>query len=213
MSNEPPPAKTQPDNGKATEQNKPCQPASQRAFARSDPGCGPEAAGGRGLQALTIEVSWRQAGVGKQTIYRWWKCRAELVLEAYANHTSSKIPVPDRGSLRADLEAFLTAGCKRLTDISGPIMRGLIADAVLDDEFREVLLAAFLHKRQEAFQALLQRGVERGELSAEADLDIVCDVVFGAVWHRLLLESRADSTHATRRLAALVIAAYRPPPA
>ena len=96
----------------------------------------------------------RQAGVGKQTIYRWWKCRAELVLEAYANHTSSKIPLPDKGSLRADLEAFLTAGCKRLTDISGPIMRGLMADAVHDDEFREVLMSAFLRKRQEALQSI-----------------------------------------------------------
>ena len=152
----------------------------------------------------------REAGVGKQTIYRWWKCRAELVLETYANHTSSKIPLPDKGSLRADLEAFLTAGCKRLTDISGPIMRGLMADAVLDDEFREVLLDAFLRKRKEVFVTLLQRGVVRHELSAEADLDVICDVVFGAVWHRLLLkEGRLDARFA-RQLAALVMGAHRP---
>jgi len=43
----------------------------------------------------SIEGVARQAGVGKQTIYRWWKCRAELVLEAYANHAASKIMMAD----------------------------------------------------------------------------------------------------------------------
>ena len=204
--------KTRPDNGKASDNGKPCRgrPRSEGSHEAildavlkllEDEGYG----------ALTIEGVAREAGVGKQTtIYRWWKCRAELVLEAYANHTSSKIPLPDKGSLRADLEAFLTAGCKRLTDISGPIMRGLMADAVLDDEFREVLLDAFLRKRKEVFVTLLERGVERGELSAEADQNMICDVVFGAVWHRLLLkEGRLDGRFA-RQLAAVVMTAYRP---
>ena len=203
--------KTQPDNGKAVDNGKPCRgrPRSELSHEAildavlkllEDEGYG----------ALTIEGVARQAGVGKQTIYRWWKCRAELVLEAYANHTSSKIPLPDKGSLRADLEAFLTAGCKRLTDISGPIMRGLMADAVLDDEFREVLLSAFLRKRQDAFKALLERGVARGELSAEADLDLICDLVFGPIWHRLLLKQGRLDARFARQLAAVVLAAYRP---
>jgi AcrR family transcriptional regulator len=160
-----------------------------------------------GYGALTIEGVARQAGVGKQTIYRWWKCRAELVLEAYANHAASKIPIPDKGSVRADLETFVTAACKRLTDISGPIMRGLMADAVLDDEFREVLLNAFIRKRQDAFKTLLARGVERGELRADADLDFTCDLIFGAVWHRLLLKQGKLDARFARQLANAAIAA------
>ncbi len=203
--------KTRPDNGKAPENGKPCRgrPRSELSHEAildavlkllEDEGYG----------ALTIEGVARQAGVGKQTIYRWWKCRAELVLEAYANHTSSKIPLPDKGSLRADLEAFLTAGCKRLTDISGPIMRGLMADAVLDEEFREVLLSAFLRKRQDAFKALLERGVARAELSADVDLDLACDLVFGPIWHRLLLKQGRLDARFARQLAAVVMAAHRP---
>jgi AcrR family transcriptional regulator len=163
-----------------------------------------------GYGALTIEGVARQAGVGKQTIYRWWKCRAELALEAYANHAASKIPIPDKGSVRADLETFLTAACKRLTDISGPIMRGLMADAVLDDEFREVLLNAFIRKRQEAFKTLLARGVQRGELRADTDLDFTCDLVFGAVWQRLLLKQGKLDARLARQLANAVIAANSP---
>jgi AcrR family transcriptional regulator len=203
--------KAQPDNGKSAGQSKPCRgrPRSEHSHeAILDAVL--RLLEEEGYGALTIEGVARQAGVGKQTIYRWWKCRAELVLEAYANHTSSKIPVSDKGSLRADLEAFLIAGCKRLTDISGPIMRGLMADAVLDDEFREVLLDAFINKRKVAFKGLLARGVQRGELSGEADLNVVCDVVFGAIWHRLLLKQGRLDARFARQLAALVMSAHRP---
>jgi len=163
-----------------------------------------------GYGALTIEGVARQAGVGKQTIYRWWKCKAELVLEAYANHAASKIPVPDKGNLRADLEAFLTAGFKRLTDTSGPIMRGLMADAVLDEEFRELLLSAFIAKRRQAVREVLERGVARGELDARADLEVACDLIFGAMWYRLLLKHAKLDARFARQLAQTTIAAFAP---
>jgi AcrR family transcriptional regulator len=157
-----------------------------------------------GYGALTIEGVARQAGVGKQTIYRWWKCKAELVLEAYANHAASKIPVPDRGTVRGDLEAFLGAGFKRLTDISGPIMRGLMADAVHDEEFREVLMTAFLGKRRDALKEILQRGVARGELEPGADLDLACDLILGPMWYRLLLQHGKLDARFARQLAGAV---------
>jgi AcrR family transcriptional regulator len=159
-----------------------------------------------GYGALTIEGVARQAGVGKQTIYRWWKCKAELVLEAYANHAASKIPVPDRGSVRADLEGFLTMGFKRLTDISGPIMRGLMADAVHDEEFREVLMHAFLGKRRDAMREMLQRGVARGEVDPGADLDFACDLIFGPMWYRLLLQHGKLDARFARQLTSAVLA-------
>jgi AcrR family transcriptional regulator len=143
--------------------------------------------------------------VGKQTIYRWWKCKAELVLEAYANHAASKIPVPDRGTVRGDLEAFLGAGFKRLTDISGPIMRGLMTDAVHDEEFREVLVSAFLGKRRDALKAILQRGVVRGELERGADLDLASDLILGAMWYRLLLQHAKLDVKFARQLASAVL--------
>ncbi len=163
-----------------------------------------------GYQAITIEGVARQAGVGKQTIYRWWKCKAALVLEAYANHSASKVPIPDKGSLKADLEAFLSAGFKRLTDISGPIMRGLIADAVHDDEFRQVLLTAFVAKRQDALKGLLARGIERGELTRGADLDLICELVFGPTWQRLLLQNGKLDARFARQLTSAVLAAFGP---
>ena len=162
-----------------------------------------------GYDALTIEGVARHAGVGKQTIYRWWKCKAELVLEAYANHSASKVPVPDRGSLRGDLEAFLTAGFKRLTDISAPIMRGLMADAVHDDEFRAVLLSAFIAKRGDALKQIFERGMARGEVAAATDLDFACELILGPMWYRLLLQHARLDARFARQLTASVMAAVK----
>ena len=159
-----------------------------------------------GYGALTIEGVARQAGVGKQTIYRWWKCKAELVLEAYANHAASKAPVPDKGSLRADLEAFLSVGFKRLTDISGPIMRGLMADAVHDEEFREVLVCAFIAKRYDALKQIFQRGLDRGEVSTTADLVLACELILGPMWYRLLLQHGRLDPRFARQLTSAVLA-------
>jgi AcrR family transcriptional regulator len=141
-----------------------------------------------GYSALTIEGVARQAGVGKQTIYRWWKSKPELVLEAYANHSASKLPMPDKGDVTADLEAFFCGAFKRLNDISGPTMRGLMADAVYDPEFLEILREVLIAKRRDAVLQVLERGIARGEVRADADLGVMTDMLLGAVWYRLLVQ-------------------------
>jgi AcrR family transcriptional regulator len=147
---------------------------------------------GEGYRALTIENVARQAGVGKQTIYRWWKSKPELVLEAYANHSASKLPMPDKGSLRADLEWFFCSAFKRLTDISGPTMRGLMADAVYDPEFLEILRECSSPSAVRLCSGP-ERGRARGELKPDADLDVVIDLLFGALWYRLLCSTPSST--------------------
>ena len=150
-----------------------------------------------GYGALTIESVARHAGVGKQTIYRWWKSKAEMVMEAYANHSASKLPMPDKGDITADLESFFCGAFKRLNDISGPAMRGLMADAVYDDEFLEILRDVLIAKRRDALLQVLERGIARGQLRADADLVVMTDLLLGAVWYRLLIQhAKLDSRFA-----------------
>src|ERR1700722_14755802 len=62
-----------------------------------------------GYAGLTIEGIAARAGVGKQTIYRWWGTKADVLLEAGAVKADVQIPTDDRGSYAADLHAFLEA--------------------------------------------------------------------------------------------------------
>jgi len=162
-----------------------------------------------GYGAVTIEGVAKHAGVGKQTIYRWWKSKAELILEAYANHSASKLPMPDKGSLRADLESFFCGAFKRLNDISGPAMRGLMADAVYDPEFLQILRGVLIGKRSDALRQALDRGIARGELRADADLDIMADLLFGAVWYRLLIQHAKLDGRFAKQLVADVLDGFR----
>jgi AcrR family transcriptional regulator len=165
-----------------------------------------------GYNAVTIEGVARHAGVGKQTIYRWWGSRAELILEAFANHAADLVPTPDRGSLREDLDVFMNAGFKRLSRDYGAIMRGLMADAVLDPDFNKILREAFILKRRAATMEILKRGVARGEIARDADLELMADMLFGPVWFRLLVQHGKLDTRFASQLVGAVVTAFAPAP-
>jgi AcrR family transcriptional regulator len=139
-----------------------------------------------GYRALTIEGVARHAKVGKQSIYRRWRSKAELVLEAYASHVETKVPIPNRGSVREDLVTFLATAFRRLNRTSGTIMRGLMADGVHDADFNRLLRDVFILKRRQSVGQILQRAIARGELRADADTELMLDLLFGPIWYRLL---------------------------
>src|SRR5579859_5456457 len=61
-----------------------------------------------GYEGFAMERLARQAGVGKQTIYRWWPDKAAVLAEAIGDHAQSTIPLPDTGTLAGDLAEFFT---------------------------------------------------------------------------------------------------------
>src|ERR671934_2916213 len=72
-----------------------------------------------GFAGLTIEGIAARSGTGKQTIYRWWPSKADVLLEALAEKADLHIPIPDEGSYAADLHGFLTATFKLGRDRRG----------------------------------------------------------------------------------------------
>jgi AcrR family transcriptional regulator len=140
-----------------------------------------------GYGRLTIEGIAARAGVGKQTIYRWWPSKADILLEAGAAKADLHVPVTDHGSYRADLRAFLEAsyrmaGHPQLADV----LRALMAEAQIDPEFGDRFRAAFLERRRGAFAVITDRARERGDLPPRPDPGTVADIVFGTIWYRTL---------------------------
>jgi AcrR family transcriptional regulator len=140
-----------------------------------------------GYGRLTIEGIAARAGVGKQTIYRWWPSKADILLEAGAAKADLHVPVTDHGSYRADLRAFLEAsyqmaGHPQLADV----LRALMAEAQIDPEFGDRFRAAFLERRREALAVITDRARERGDLPPRPAPGTVADIVFGTIWYRTL---------------------------
>ncbi|WP_435132797.1 TetR/AcrR family transcriptional regulator [Actinacidiphila sp. bgisy144] len=161
----------------------------------------------RGYGALTVEGIAARAGVGKQTIYRWWSSKADVVLTALLDLSQTTVAVPDEGTLSDDLTAFLAATFRQHGQ--RPVLVGLMAQALLDPAFATDFRDRFLFGRRAVLRQILERAAVRGEITPETDLELLIDVVYGVLWYRLLLDHAPLDEAVGRELAALVVKAAR----
>ncbi len=142
----------------------------------------------RGLSAVSMDAVAEQAGVSKATIYRWWPTKETLALDALYTEWDAVRPQPrDTGSLRGDLLSLLRpwvrlAGGKPY----GRVLAALLAEAQTDPVFAADYRQRVLEPRRDQARALFGRAVERGEIPANTKTDVALDLIYGAVYHRLL---------------------------
>lgn len=148
----------------------------------------------QGYKKLSIEAIASRAGVGKQTIYRWWNGKMDLVVEAYFRSTAARavdtnLPA-DTGHTGQDLKLLLLSifqQTDRYSQGSALATKSMMAEAQLDraflGTFRTLVQSWHVH-----FRTVLERGKARGELEPDTDLDALIDIIMGAGWYRLLLE-------------------------
>jgi AcrR family transcriptional regulator len=161
----------------------------------------------RGAGGLTIDAIAEAAGVGRQTIYRWWPSKGAVAAEAMARQARVIAPTRDTGSFPDDLAQFLIDSFVGLEDPGlRRALRQMVFAAQADEHVAEVL-AEFTAQRRAALRALLERGRASGDLSAHADLDLLVDVAYGLLWYRLLVGHAPLDARAGRDLGALLIAA------
>jgi AcrR family transcriptional regulator len=93
-----------------------------------------------GYGAMTMKGIANRAGVGRQTVYRWWSNKAEILLEACANDARSELMTPERADARRTLVDYLAALTHFLTaPPAGLAYRALLGEAQHDLEVRELL--------------------------------------------------------------------------
>lgn len=130
----------------------------------------------------------RAAGVSRQTLYNRWSSKAELVLEAFFETAGTWAARPDltgEAPRRDLLEGFLCAVFEHL-ERDGDSLRGLIAAAQKDAEFRDLFWARFVAPREAMLTEILRDAQARGELGAERDVEMLSGFVHGAFWYRML---------------------------
>lgn len=135
---------------------------------------------------LTVAAVAREAGVGKPTLYLRWPSKAAVVAEAVVRVLSPD-PFPDRGDLRADLVDGLHDMIHLFTTtVAGRVLPGLVADLHDDPALLAAFTEHFFLPRRRSARAALERGIARGELAGDADLELAVDLLVGPVYYRLL---------------------------
>jgi len=156
---------------------------------------------GAGTEAVTIDAIAAEAGVGRQTIYRWWPSKGAVVADALAQHAQAVVPARDTGSFAGDLAAFFTDSFAGLeNEVLADRLRQIVAEAQRDEHVARVL-ADFTAVRRAALRSLLERGRAAGDLAADADLGILVDMAYGVLYYRLLVRHAPLDENAARSLA------------
>ena len=135
-----------------------------------------------GPSRLTVEAVAREAGVGKPTIYRYWANAQELAMAALIDHSPGSVAV-DEGGLAGLVESIVD----RLNSRRGRQMAMMLASAEPDGELFKAFSNRVVLEGRERGLDLLKQEKAAGRIATDADCALAMDMVFGAVFLRLLL--------------------------
>jgi AcrR family transcriptional regulator len=143
--------------------------------------------GKNGFSDLTIEAVAAHANVGKATVYRWWPNKAALTADAFASSTTRKLHFPDTGSVRTDMSQQMRQLIKIFRSRRGRIVSAILGGGQSDRDLIAAFRERFLWPRRREAYATLQRGIERGELRNNVDMDLLLDSLYGPIYMRFLI--------------------------
>ncbi len=153
---------------------------------------------------VSINAIADEAGVAKQTIYRWWPSRTAVILDSLVVGTMKATPFPETGDIRADFEAHLRTVIRLFNSPTGQIVREMLAEAQSDSSIAAEFRERFWQPRRELSQRRLERGIELGLVRSDIDHEIVLDAIYGPLWTRLLIgHLPLTSSHAAKITGAL----------
>lgn len=139
-----------------------------------------------GYARLTVEGVARRAGVSKATIYRWWRTKGELVLEAASNEISIGL-VPDTGSSVDDIDAAIG---QLIDTFSRPLASIVIFAAITtageDKVMAQIFRDSFVYPWRKSAAEALDRARDCGDVSGQ-DTQFLLDVIVGTVFQRTLV--------------------------
>lgn len=162
----------------------------------------------KGYAALTVENVAQRAGVHKTTVYRRWKDRESLLVDALAEHMATDIPVPDTGTIETDLGALARSLVQAFTDANGQaILAAMFTGAAHLPEIAAARRHVFEDRLVRA-EPVVTRAVERGELPGDTDPAELLKTLAAPIYLRLLITAEpVDETTAGRAVNVTLAAA------
>ncbi|WP_263353273.1 TetR/AcrR family transcriptional regulator [Acidicapsa acidisoli] len=138
------------------------------------------------LPDITVEAIARRAGVGKTRIYKWWPRKAYVAANAFAERVNRTVSIRDSACAERDLKEYLSAMSRFYASPATRILVQYVAEGQSDGELVLLSHECFLEPRREWVGIILDRAVNRGEISVGLDRELVLDLIFGSAIYRLI---------------------------
>ncbi|KQR51876.1 AcrR family transcriptional regulator [Leifsonia sp. Leaf336] len=143
-----------------------------------------------GYDRMTMDMVAARAKAGKATVYRRWASKGEMVVEAVACMKKNDIDfehLPDTGTLRGDLVAMIKPHAIEDGERKLQIMAGLTSMLARDPDLVDAVTAAIVEPRASLNRLFMRRAIERGEISADTDVDTLAMIVPSMTAYRVLI--------------------------
>lgn len=164
-----------------------------------------------GYDRLTMDAVAAAAKAGKATLYRRWSTKADLVVDAITRGKGCPLPgAIDTGSLRGDL-VELSCDAGGFTDeLPMSVIAGLLTALQRDEDLRKAFQERFLAPRVAAVSPVFERAIERGEIGADVDVELLMQVLPAVMlYHDFILGIEPDAAAVARVIDHVILPAAR----
>lgn len=140
-----------------------------------------------GYENCTIEGVAARAGVGKQTIYRWWPSKAALYIETYRHLVADGPEMAAGDTCYEHLNRFLCRLFRRYkSTAAGSILVGLIAESTHNSQASRAIEQGLFLDRSHLLVEPIKRGIEAGEIDGNLDVEWAAEIIVALIWKRLM---------------------------
>jgi AcrR family transcriptional regulator len=146
-----------------------------------------------GFASFRLEHVAARAGVGKATIYRRWASKEALAQELLTQLAGPHIEVADTGNTREELLASVTNPMRAVTETDfGPVIRAMLSQIASNPRVGDPFRATVVEARRAEITKVIERGIARGDLRADADPGVATELLVGPVYFRLMFGGVLD---------------------
>jgi|SoimicmetaTmtHMA_FD_contig_71_668833_length_1455_multi_2_in_0_out_0_2 AcrR family transcriptional regulator len=162
--------------------------------------------------SLTVEAVAARSGVAKTTIYRRWRDKWELALDAVMIDMLPRLDEPvDVGDTRKELLTFINSVVKMLaTPPYGQAMQALVSQIATDPDLARVYREQVVEPRQAELTPVIKRGIVRGDLRPDTDVRLIHELLVGPIFYRLLFSGAPLDRNLGRRIVDAILAGFAP---
>lgn len=160
--------------------------------------------------SLTVEAVAARSGVAKTTIYRRWRDKWELALDAVMIDMLPRLDEPvDVGDTRKELLTFINSVVKMLaTPPYGQAMQALVSQIATDPDLARVYREQVVEPRHAELTPVIKRGIARGDLRPDTDVRLIHELLVGPIFYRLLFSGAPLDRNLGRRIVDAILAGF-----
>jgi AcrR family transcriptional regulator len=165
-----------------------------------------------GVHALRVDDVARHAGVGKASIYRRYRSKDQLVTEAVGALVDEEIAIPDSDSTEQDLLVLMREAVAfyRGGSLAAKLMPSIVDGMSRNEELAAIARDRFLTRRRAALRVVFERGIERGDLRRDLDIEFALDILAGPLFYRLLITGGPIDDGLAQAVVELILRGFAP---